>query len=101
MADTAEVVRRSARPLEGGPDDYDELLDLVGDARFVLLGEASHGTSDFYRERARITRRLVEERGCTALAVEADWPDAYRVNGFVRGRSGDDSPAAALEGFRR
>ena len=58
---------------------------LVGDARFVLLGEASHGTHEFYRERARITRRLIEEQGFTAVAVEADWPDAYRVNRYVRG----------------
>lgn len=66
--------------LEGVPSDYDPLLDLVGDARVVLLGEASHGTQEFYRERAQITKRLIREKGFTAVAVEADWPDAYRVN---------------------
>lgn len=59
-------------PLTGAPADYDPLLALVGNARFVLLGEASHGTHEFYRERAQITKRLIQEMGCTAVAVEAD-----------------------------
>jgi hypothetical protein len=59
----------------------------------VLLGEASHGTHEFYRERAEITKRLIEEKGFTAVAVEADWPDAYRVNRYVRG-AGDDADAS-------
>jgi erythromycin esterase-like protein len=96
-----DVVRAEARPLSGGAHDYDALLDFVGDARFVLLGEASHGTLEFYRERARITRRLIEERGFTLLAVEADWPDAYRVNRWVRGESGDSTALEALADFRR
>jgi erythromycin esterase-like protein len=69
-----------AHPLTGSPADYDLLLTLVGNARFVLLGEASHGTHEFYRARAQITQRLIQEKGFTAVAVEADWPDAYRVN---------------------
>jgi predicted phosphoribosyltransferase len=81
-----EAVREAAHPLTGGAEDYDPLMDLIGDARFVLLGEASHGTYEFYHERARITRRLIEEKGFTAIAVEADWPDAYRVNRFARCR---------------
>src|SRR5207253_6736926 len=76
-------------------------LELARPARFVLLGEATHGTREFYRERARITRRLIEEQGFTAVAVEGDWPDAERVNRFVRGRSEDADAAAALSGFRR
>ncbi len=79
MRRAADLLRAEARPLTGGAHDYDALLDLVGDARIVLLGEASHGTLEFYRERARITRRLIEERGFTLVAVEADWPDAPRV----------------------
>ncbi len=63
---------------------------MIGDARFVLIGEASHGTHEFYRERARITKRLIEEKAFTAVAVEADWPDAYRVNRYVRG-TGEDA----------
>jgi erythromycin esterase-like protein len=76
-------IRRGAAPLSGGATDYDGLLALVGDARVVLLGEASHGTHECYRERARITRRLIEEKSFTVVTAEADWPDAYRVNRFV------------------
>lgn len=96
-----DSVRAAAWPLTGAATEYDPLLELIGDARFVLLGEASHGTHEFYRERAAITRRLIAERGFTAVAVEADWPDAYRVNRWVRG-GGDDADAdAALGGFWR
>ena len=87
--------------ITGAPSDYDELLESVGSRRFVLIGEASHGTSEFYRERARITRRLVEDHGFTAIAVEADWPDAYRVNRYVMGMSLDRDALAALADFRR
>lgn len=88
-------------PVVGAPGDYDALLDLVGDRRFVLLGEASHGTHEFHRERARITRRLVDELGFHAVAVEADWPDAHRVNRWVMGRSADQGAPAALQDFAR
>jgi erythromycin esterase-like protein len=95
------TLRAAAHPLTGSERDYDPLLDLVGDARFVLLGEATHGTHEFYAERARITRRLIEDKGFTAVAVEADWPDAYRVNRYVRGRGDDRDADAALSGFQR
>src|SRR5438093_12831279 len=91
----------AARRLTGSPNDYDAVLDRVGEARFVLIGEASHGTHEFYRERAAITRRLIEEKGFVAVAVEADWPDAYRVNHFVRGRSDDRTAERSLGGFTR
>jgi erythromycin esterase-like protein len=90
-----------SRPLSGASQDYDLLIEAAGKARFVLLGEASHGTHEFYRERARITRRLIEEKGFAAVAVEADWPDAERVNVFVRGESPDREAVDALAGFRR
>jgi erythromycin esterase-like protein/predicted phosphoribosyltransferase len=96
-----ELVRKAAQRLTGGAHDYDPLMDLIGDARFVLLGEASHGTHEFYRERARISQRLIEEKGFTAIAVEADWPDAYRVNRYVRAISDDVDAAEALADFRR
>jgi erythromycin esterase-like protein/predicted phosphoribosyltransferase len=96
-----EAVRETAHRLTGADRDYDPLMDLIGDARFVLLGEASHGTHEFYRERARITQRLIDEKGFTAVAVEADWPDAYRVNRYVRGASDDFDAAEALADFRR
>ena len=99
--DTIAALRAAAIRLDGGERDYDALLDLVGDARFVLLGEATHGTHEFYEERARITRRLIEEKGFHAVAVEADWPDAYRVNRYVRGQGEDGSADAALSGFQR
>ena len=66
------AVRDEAIPLPGAGADYDTLLDRIGDARYVLIGEASHGTHEFYRERARITRRLIDERGFAAVAVEGD-----------------------------
>jgi erythromycin esterase-like protein len=90
-----------AQPLTGAPEDYEPLLALVGNARFVLLGEASHGTHEFYRERAQITKRLIREKGFTAVAVEADWPDAYRVNRYVRGVSDDTESVEALANFQR
>ncbi len=96
-----DAIRRDARPLTGGEHDYDLLLDTIGDARIVLLGEASHGTHEFYRERARITKRLIRERGFTAVAIEGDWPDAYRVNRFARGDGKDRGAEVALRGFRR
>jgi erythromycin esterase-like protein len=88
-------------PLHGRPGDYDVLLDRARDARFVLIGEASHGTHEFYRERAEITKRLIAEAGHTAVAIEGDWPDAYRVNRYVRGESGDETPEEALGDFTR
>ena len=95
------AVRKAAVPLRGADNDYDSLLDFIGDARFVLIGEASHGTHEFYRERAQITKRLIREKGFDAVAVEADWPDAYRVNRYVRGRGDDVEAIEALEGFKR
>jgi erythromycin esterase-like protein len=95
------AVADAAHPLLGTPRDFDPLLELVGSARVVLLGEASHGTHDFYRVRAEITKRLIREHGFQAVAVEADWPDAYRVNRYVRGRSPDADAADALGGFAR
>src|SRR5919106_1379581 len=90
-----------ARPLTNAKEDYDPLLELIGNARFVLLGEASHGTHEFYRERAQITKRLIQEKGFIAVAVEADWPDAYRVNCYVRGVGDDTESIEALANFKR
>jgi erythromycin esterase-like protein/predicted phosphoribosyltransferase len=95
------VVRAEALPVSDGVPDDDTLFDLVGDARFVLLGEASHGTQEFYAARARMTQRLIEEQGFGAVAAEADWPDAYRVDRYVRGRSDDATAEEALRGFER
>src|SRR5688500_8870508 len=97
----AEQVRAAARPL-GGTDDLDPLLELVGDARFVLLGEATHGTSEFYTWRTEISKRLIEEKGFSFIAVEGDWPDCYRVNRFVKSLPGaGDDAEAVLHAFER
>lgn len=98
-------IARAAQPLSfTAPDEYDALLSWIGDARIVLIGEASHGTHDFYRERARITRQLLEEKRFAAVAIEGDWPDAFRVHRYVNphGEENTDQNANdALNGFRR
>jgi erythromycin esterase-like protein/predicted phosphoribosyltransferase len=96
-----EIVRSRAWRLTGDPSQYDPLIEGCRDARLVLLGEATHGTHEFYRERAFITRRLITECGFAAVAVEADWPDAYRVNRYVRGVGDDIDSVDALGGFGR
>ena len=77
------------------------LLERIKSAPIILIGEASHGTQDFYHLRASITKYLIEHHGLTAVAVEADWPDAYRVNRFVRGEGPDEDANSALAGFER
>jgi erythromycin esterase-like protein len=76
-------------------------MDLIGNSRFVLIGEASHGTHEFYHTRAELTKWLIQKKGFTAIAVEADWPDAHRVNRYVQGRGEDQYAVQALEDFRR
>lgn len=95
----AEWIQSHARPLHGAPQDFDAVLDLIGEARIVMLGEATHGTAEFYATRARLTQRLIEDRGFTFVAIEGDWPDASRVNRYVRG--GPGTPLDALAGFKR
>jgi erythromycin esterase-like protein len=97
----ADVISKKAEELVGAPDDFNSVIDLIGDARFVLIGEASHGTHEFYRIRAQISKILISQRGFSAVAVEADWPDAYRVNRFVRDASRDNDSVEALSGFQR
>ena len=94
-------IRRSASPLTGEVTDFDPLLKLVGDSRVVLIGEATHGTHEFYRLRAQITKRLITEKEFNAVAVEADWPDAYRINQYIRFDSDDEEAVDALTGFQR
>ena len=97
MADTIarelpELIRTSAEPLPDIDDDsFAAFFDRFADARVICLGEASHGTSEFYRMRARITQRLIEDKGFNIVAAEADWPDAARIDHYVR-----HSPTAFL-----
>jgi erythromycin esterase-like protein len=102
VADTDEIrIRDEALPLTG-PASLDPLLDRVGDARYVLLGEASHGTADYYQVRDVLTRRLIEEKGFSFVAVEGDWPDCQAVHCSVVGAPGaPEDPAEVLAGFRR
>jgi erythromycin esterase-like protein/predicted phosphoribosyltransferase len=100
-SEVIKALRETAYPLAGSARDYDPLIGRIGEARFALLGEASHGTHEFYYERAEITKRLITEKKFAAVAVEADWPDAYRVNRYVRGASDDVDAVEALADFRR
>jgi len=97
----ARAVREVAVPL-AGPGDLGALITFIGDARFVLLGEASHGTSEFYTWRAELSKRLIREKGFAFIAVEGDWPDCYRVNRFVKAYpdSGRDA-VEVLHAFER
>jgi erythromycin esterase-like protein len=97
----ANFPKGALTPLSGVRSDYDSLMREIGDAHFVLLGEASHGTHEFYNHRVEITKRLIEEKGFHAVAAEADWPDAHRVNRFVRDRTADKTAEQALSGFCR
>lgn len=94
-----EQLASIARPL-ASDRDLDPLLDRIGDARYVLLGEASHGTSEFYTWRTRISQRLIREKGFDFIAVEGDWPDCARVNRYVKGRAGDGA-CSVLHAFDR
>ncbi|MEV5837607.1 erythromycin esterase family protein [Nocardia sp. NPDC052112] len=99
--DAAAIIRAAALDAAEGIPPTHALEELIGDARFVLIGESSHGTREFYRARAAITRWLIEEKGFIAVAAEADWPDAYRVNRYVHGRGSDATAEEALRGFER
>lgn len=95
-----DAVRAVAIRLDDAEHDYDALLDATASRTFVLLGEASHGTAEFHRMRAAITRRLITEQGFDAVAVEADWPDAWRVHRYVCGNGPDVHAIDALDDFR-
>jgi erythromycin esterase-like protein len=97
----ADDVRESALPLEY-ETDLDPLMDRIGDARCVLLGEASHGTHEYYAWRSALTRRLITERGFSFVAVEGDWPDCWEVNASVtRAPGAPEDPRAVLDAYRR
>jgi erythromycin esterase-like protein len=101
MDPALDTVRRAALRFESTAAGMAPLLDAIGDARLVLIGEASHGTHEFYRTRAELTRALISNKGFNLVAVEADWPDAYRVNRWVRHASDETDAEAALGDFTR
>lgn len=94
------AIEKFAQPVGEALYEYDPIIKAANGKQFVLLGEATHGTAEFYRARAQITQRLIQEQGFDAVVVEADWPDAYTVNRFTSGR---DSITAeqALDVFER
>lgn len=94
------AIEKHAMPLGGAMSDYDPVIHAAQNKAFVMIGEASHGTKEFYRARAEMTERLIQESGFDAVAVEADWPDAYRVNRFVS-LSSDEPAGKALSDFER
>jgi erythromycin esterase-like protein len=100
-AGAVEILRREALAFESVTQGLRPLVDAIGDARVVLIGEASHGTHEFYAIRAELTRLLIRERGFTIVAAEADWPDALRANRWVRGATEEIDPDAALGDFTR
>ncbi len=97
----ADVINAAAVDAPDGVPPTEVLEELIGDARIVLIGEASHGTHEFYSARAAITKWLIREKGFCAVAAEADWPDAYRANRYVRGLGDDQTADEALSGFER
>jgi erythromycin esterase-like protein len=100
IGDLGQQILTFSAPLEDA-EDLDPLLERIGDARYVLLGEASHGTHEYYLWRARISRRLIEEKGFRFIAVEGDWPDCYRVNRYIQGELGDTTAEKVLEEYDR
>src|SRR3954471_8683418 len=94
-----ERIRGASTPLRGSRD-LDRLIVRVGDARFVLLGEASHGTAEYYEWRAEISRRLIAEKGFRFIAVEGDWPSCDRLDEYIKGR-GEGDAREALQAFDR
>src|ERR1700750_3039862 len=99
--DLAAGLKRIAKPL-ASPDDLDPLVARIGDARYVLLGEASHGTSEFYTWRTELSKRLIENHGFSFIAVEGDWPDCYQVNRYVKAMPDSATNAqAVLHAFER
>ena len=97
----ASIIAAGLHPITGDDGDFDALIERLAGAKIVCIGEASHGTHDFYQVRAELSRRLIAEHGFDAVVAEADWPDSYCVDRFVRGVGRDTSAVAALRGFRR
>src|SRR5688500_6919887 len=99
VGEVPEAIKAIARPLHG-EQDIDRLVDLVAHKRIVMIGEATHGTHEFYDYRAALSRRLIQHHGFAAVAIEGDWPDALRVDHYVRGHATDDDSAqSSLDSF--
>jgi len=96
-----QTLPQKVLPLKGAAADYEPILSAMGPAKVVLIGEATHGTHEFYKIRADITKKLITDKGITMVAVEGDWPDVYRINRYVCGKSKDSNAKEALGDFQR
>lgn len=99
--DISRTIRKHAVPFTGEYHDFDSLLEIVGDASYVLIGEASHGTHEYYKTRIDLTKRLIEEKGFNVILAEADWPDCWKVNQFVKGTGSALTANESLNEFQR
>lgn len=96
-----EVIHDAAIPLTDSKEKYASLLEQIDGARFVLMGESSHGTHEFYQTRIELTQHLIEEKGFMAVMIEGDWPDAYRIHRYLQGKGDPNQAETALEDFKR
>jgi erythromycin esterase len=98
--EAVEILSKVSRPLQGR-HGLDPIMERIGNARVVMLGEASHGTHEFYTIRNAISRRLIREKGFNFIAVEGDWPDCYRINRFIKHYEDNSQPLHVLTKFHR
>jgi erythromycin esterase-like protein len=98
---SGQVVRKYAEPFTGAINEFDSLMGLIGDSRYVLIGEASHGTHEYYKTRIDLTKRLIEERGFNVVAAEADWPDSWQINRYIKEQGNAANAVDSLNGFQR
>jgi erythromycin esterase-like protein len=95
-----ELVRKKSHKISG-KKDLDQLVEKIGDARVVMLGEASHGTHEFYTWRTHISQQLIKKKGFDFIAVEGDWPDCYRINQYIKGEARETKAVDVLKTFNR
>ena len=100
MSEMLESIKKFAKPFET-IHDLEPLIHAIGDAKYVLLGEASHGTSEFYTIRAELTKRLIKEKGFSVIAVEGDWPSCQSINRYIKNIGSPNSVNEVLENFNR
>lgn len=96
-----DILNADIEPLAEGKNKYDKLLQDIGDARYVLIGEATHGTHEFYQARAEITQQLILKKNFMAVTIEGDWPDAYQIHRYLQGQGDKNNYEFALNGFKR
>ncbi|WP_419418876.1 erythromycin esterase family protein [Legionella sp. D16C41] len=96
-----QTLNMAIKPLLGRAEDYDELINNIGERQFVLMGEATHGTEEFYQTRMQITKRLIEEKGFMAVAIEGDWPDVYGIHRYIQGEGSSHDNEQSLNLFQR